>query len=95
MHKDSEGAHFVSTRSGLIKWLDAFFGGSFVGPAQILPIGKQEDTYSCGISVINAMDHAVSKAPLFTHETRNQHRISYFMHILQVILNAVRETIVF
>jgi len=47
-----------------------------------IPIGLQLDCYSCGICVMNAMEHALFQVPLFTGNDRHRLRIQYFVNLV-------------
>ena len=97
----SKGADLKSLRRGLQNWLPRIFKqqtkgrgkarskGAFKDMGQVLPIGKQADTNSCGVCVINAMAHVALNAPLFTHSQRNHHRIRYFVDMVGYLLDNV------
>lgn len=55
-----------------------------------LPIGQQKDGHSCGICVVNAIEHAMSDVPLFTDADRYHLRIWYFVEAVKYLLNNVR-----
>jgi hypothetical protein len=55
-----------------------------------LAIGTQDDGYSCGICVMNAIDHAIYKVPLFTNDMRHALRVSYFVKLTNYVLYDVR-----
>jgi hypothetical protein len=78
-------------RKRLSTWLTHVFGGSFKDLGSTLSIGKQNDEHSCGICVINAMEHAVLNTALFTHEDRYTLRIRYFVELAEYVLRNVRK----
>lgn len=66
------------------------YGFPFRDEGRSLPIGRQDDGYSCGICVINAMEHAVFAAGLFTPAKRHSLRVRYFTEIARHLLGEVR-----
>jgi hypothetical protein len=77
---------------GLEGWLNVTFGAGFKDLGKTLPIGRQADSYSCGICVINAIEHAMFGVPLFTDSDRHHLRIQYFVGAVKHLLNDVRIT---
>ena len=73
----------------LIKWLADVFGGRFTLRKESLPTGRQQDSYSCGICVMNAMDHAAFDVPLFTPRDRHRFRIQYFIDLVKYLYDHV------
>ena len=63
--------------------------GPFKNLGDTLPIGQQKDTHSCGICVMNAMEHVVFGAPLFTARTRESLRIRYFSELVTYLTTNV------
>jgi len=96
-----KGEDLEALRRGLRIWLPRIFKqqtkvkgkgkakGAFTDLGQILPIGKQADTNSCGVCVLNAMAHVALDAPLFIHSQRNHHRIRYFVDMVGYLLDNV------
>ena len=76
---------------GLSKWLKAVFGTSFRDGGRTFAIGKQEDGHSCGICVINSIEHELFGTALFTHSSRNILRIHYFTEVIRFLLREVRK----
>ena len=76
--------------SGLQTWLKAIFGTSFKNNGSTFKIGRQEDGHSCGICVINSLEHELFGTPLFTHKIRNTLRICYFIETMEFLLKDVR-----
>lgn len=75
---------------GLDKWLKAIFGVRFTDRGQTFAVGTQEDGHSCGICVINSLEHELFGAALFTHSSRNALRIHYFTEVIKFLLKEVR-----
>ena len=71
-------------------WLGRIFDRRFVLQTQAFPIGIQDDGSSCGICVMNAMEHLVFNVELFTHETRFLHRVRYFVELVKYTCDQVR-----
>jgi len=74
---------------GLANWLSVMFGASFEDLGNTLPIGRQEDAHSCGICVVNAMEHAMFGVPLFRDRDRYGLRVWYFVEVVEYLLNNV------
>ena len=74
---------------GLGKWLYRVFGSAFTDGKQTLSIGKQGNSYSCGICVLNAIEHAVCNTPLFTDAQRHTLRVAYFKRLMGYLLRDV------
>ena len=91
---DSLGAQIPSTDlqrtcRGLENWLSVAFGVPFRDLGNTLPVGRQKDGHSCGVCVINAMEHAMFGVPLFTDEDRFRLRIRYFVEAINYLLDKV------
>ena len=82
-------AKYKPLRTRLQAWLERAFGGQFVDKGNSLPIGWQRDDSSCGICVLNAMEHAAFGVPLFQHEDRFGLRIRYFVVMARYALGQV------
>ncbi|KAF9779588.1 hypothetical protein BJ322DRAFT_1167867 [Thelephora terrestris] len=82
-------AELQQIRRGLTNWLSVVFGVSFADLGNALPIGQQEDGHSCGICVINAIEHAIFNVPLFTDENRYRLRVQYFVEAVKYLLENV------
>jgi hypothetical protein len=76
-------------RTRLRAWLGRLFGGTFEDQGNSLPIGLQQDGNSCGICVLNAMEHAVFGVPLFRHEGRLGLHVRYFVAMTKYALGEV------
>lgn len=74
---------------GLEHWTSTLFYRKFNNCGQILPIGVQRDGISCGICVLNALEHVLFGAPLFTQKRRNFLRVQYFTDIAKSLLDHV------
>ena len=83
---DTEVQH---VRRGLANWLKAVFGSAFKDLGSTFLIGRQEDGHSCGICVVNAIEHAMFGAPLFTDGDRYRLRVRYFVEAIKYLLNDV------
>ena len=73
----------------LIKWLNDVFGPRFTLRTEPLPTGRQQDGYSCGVCVMNAMEHAAFNITLFTPKDRHRLRIRYFIHFVRFLYDDV------
>lgn len=80
----------VANTSWAGKSLSVVFGATFEDLGNTLPIGQQEDSYSCGICVVNTMEHMMFGAPLFTDRDRYCLRVQYFLEAVKYLLNDVR-----
>ena len=76
--------------SGLEKWLRAMFNIPFKVKGTTFAIGKQDDGHSCGICVINSLEHDLFGTVLFTYSNRNILRICYFTEAIKFLLKGVR-----
>jgi len=88
-------------RRGLSNWLPRAFEkkgkkgkkgkgkGDFTDLGGVLPIGTQNDGYSCGICVINAMEYAIFDVPLFKATDRFTLRVHYFLELVAFLLDNV------
>jgi len=74
---------------GLENWLSAMFGVQFEDQGNTLPTGRQTDGHSCGVCVINAMEHAIFGVPLFADRDRYRLRVQYFVEAAKYLLNNV------
>lgn len=74
---------------GLDRWTNTDFHRSFKNLGESLPIGTQQDGISCGICVLNALEHALLNVPLFTHNRRNLLRVEHFAKIAKFLLGHV------
>ena len=57
---------FDALHQGLCKWL----GSIYKSKDASFTIGKQQDRSSCGVCMLNAMEHAMLGIALFTHADR-------------------------
>lgn len=76
-------------RRGLENWLDAGFGAPYKDMGNTFLIGKQEDGHSCGICVVNAIEHGMFGVPLFTNKDRYALRVQYFVGVVKYLLDNV------
>ena len=63
----------------------AVFGAKFEDLGNALPIGRQSDGHSCGICVVNAVEHAIFGAPLFIDRNRYNLRTRYFVEAVKYL----------
>ena len=77
---------------GLDRWTTTSFYHSFKNLGHSLPIGTQQDGISCGVCIMNALEHMLFNVPLFTHKRRNLLRVEYFMKITKLLLDQVSIT---
>ena len=66
------------------------FKKSLHGAGRVLEIGRQQDSDSCGICVVNSIERYLFGATLFTHTKRSSFRIYYFTKAMEFLLNGVR-----
>lgn len=76
-------------RRGLEKWLSSGFGGRFKDFGNTLPTGRQTDGHSCGVCVINAMEHAIFGVPLFADRDHYRLHVRYFVGVTKYLLDNV------
>ena len=91
---DSLGNRVPSTelqhiRHGLENWLNGGFWGSFEDLGNTFLIGQQQDGYSCGICVVNAIEHAMFNVPLFTDQDCYILRVRYFVEAVGYLVDNV------
>ena len=77
---------------GLERWTNSLFYTRFKNAGKVLPIGTQEDGISCGVCVLNALEHEIFDTPLFTHDRRNILRLQYFLDTMKLLLDHVSKT---
>ena len=70
--------------------MKAIFYVSFEAKDPTFTIGKQKDGHSCGICVINLLEHELFGTTLFIHSSRNILRIHYFTETAKFLLKEVR-----
>ena len=75
--------------NGLDHWTRILFHVRFKNIGSVMPIGIQEDTVSCGVCVLNALEHAVLNTRLFTQNHRNNLRVQYFTDIVGLLSDHV------
>jgi len=63
------------------------FKKSFRSTGRTLEIGHQQDGSSCGIYVVNSIEHHMFGTPLFTHDERNTFRVYYFTKTVELMLS--------
>lgn len=78
---------------GIEKWGRVLFKKSFHNTGKTLEIGRQKDSSSCGICVVNSIERCMFGAPLFTHNERNALRVYYFTRAVEFLVDGVRFTI--
>jgi len=91
MSVDLYADHIAAVARGLERWTEAAFGTRFanVGRGKDYKIGRQPDTHSCGICVINAIKAAIHGDNLFTAETSSKHRLEHFNEAANYLLRKV------
>ena len=77
---------------GLDRWTKTLFYAPFRNAGESLPIGTQQDGISCGICVLNGLEHEIFGARLFTHDRRNVLRVQYFVDVMKLLLDRVSMT---
>lgn len=73
--------------NGIQLWTEAVFGTRFVQATDPYTIGTQQDTYSCGVCVINAIKAYIHGGAIFTHATRSKHRLEHFIEASNYLLD--------
>lgn len=79
MRSNSFPAHLASVKSGIEAWTEAVFGHRFQSKGKKYPMEEQDDANSCGVCVISAFNVVIHQARPFTHESRCQLRLEYFI----------------
>lgn len=77
--------------TGLARWLNQVFNRKFEDLGRRLPTGRQADSNSCGICVLNAMECLVIGGTLFTQEEAIALRTRYFSEIVEHLLEHVSD----
>jgi hypothetical protein len=75
--------------AALREWLEPALGAEFEGNGRTLPIGSQNDGNSCGVCVLNAIDHAIFGTALFRPGDRHLVR----MNLFAMLAGHLRETV--
>ncbi|KAH7912046.1 hypothetical protein BJ138DRAFT_1112718 [Hygrophoropsis aurantiaca] len=73
-------------------WLKGEFGAPFREDQDSLKHGIQEDSFSCGICVVNTIAHNLFGDELFRHSRRYAMRISLFTQLAQSQLDTASES---
>jgi len=89
MRVDLYADHIGVVARGIERWTEAAFGTRFVGRGKDYRIGRQPDTHSCGVCVINAIKAAIHGDELFTAETSSKHRLEHFNEAANYLLKTV------
>ncbi|KAJ3002796.1 hypothetical protein NUW54_g5652 [Trametes sanguinea] len=71
------------TRSSILAWLKADFGGRWIDGGYNLAIGTQRDNTSCGVYAENAIAHRIFGDPLIEHGTQDRERMDLFIAIVR------------
>ena len=74
---------------GLERWLGDFRRGPVSNGGRRFKIGRQADGGSCGVCILNAMDHSMFKTEIFTHQCRALVRMELFSKLVQHLLENV------
>lgn len=74
---------------GLDRWTKMNYHVSFKNMGRVMPIGTQQDTISCGVCVLNALENATLGVDLFTHNRRNNLRMHCFKKIMGLLVDSV------
>jgi hypothetical protein len=69
------------------RWCVREFG--FKPELRELPHGKQVNSNTCGYACINTIEHYIERVPLYTHQTRYEHRIRTFVRLIQLMIEQV------
>ena len=68
-----------NTRVAIRNWLEATIDVTVEDEANTLDIAFQGDVYSCGICVLNAIEHIIFNHELLTAGSCPEHRLRYFL----------------
>ena len=71
-------AALADLESALRGWLEPVLSVEFVSNGRTLPIGSQDDGGSCGVCVLNAIDHVIFGTALFRPGDRHLVRMNLF-----------------
>lgn len=74
---------------GIERWGQVVLKRSFHNTGKSLKIGHQNDTNSCGICVVNCIEHHMFGAPLFTDGEQNSLCVHYFTRAVKLLVNEV------
>ena len=74
---------------GLDRWTGIPFYSSFKNVGEVLPIRTQNDGISCGVCVLNALEHEMFNTWLFTHDIRDVLRVQYFTDVMTLLIDHV------
>jgi hypothetical protein len=86
MYKSSQ---MTNIAEGLKRWLGMTHGHGVTEAIVEGHCGLQDDMNSCGVCVINVMDHAMCGADLFIHQRRFEWRMEYFATLIAFTLEKV------
>ena len=75
------------TIRGLENWLGVVFEVPFKDVGNTFPIGRQEDGHSCGICIVNAIESAMFRVPLFTDKDCYALCVQYFVDAVEYLLD--------
>jgi hypothetical protein len=75
--------------TALRTWLNAVYGGASRSVGRKFTIGTQDDGSSCGVCVMNAMDHAMFGQALFTQADRHLVRMGLFAKLAGHLVDMV------
>ena len=89
LNDKSRGAALKPLYAGLEKWLSKMYPGTWTDDGMKFKIGKQQDSSSCGVCVLNAMDHAMRKKGLFQDARRHLFRIDLFIKLISYLIDKV------
>ncbi|KAG9098220.1 hypothetical protein FS749_004343 [Ceratobasidium sp. UAMH 11750] len=70
-------------------WIERAFGQKFVVRFD-LPVGRQEDSYSCGVFAISALATRSMETAILTHEERHLARASSFLNVVELHLKVIQ-----
>ena len=89
LHRANDKGDVPALRAGLEIWLSSVFNAPFKWRGRRLQIRQQTDSYSCGIFVMNAMEHTMFNRPIFGPEEKHNIRIRYFTELVEYVLELV------
>ena len=87
LHHANDKGDIPALCAGLEIWLSSVFNAPFKWRGRRLQIGQQTDSYSCGIFVMNVMEHAMFNRPIFGPEEKHDIHIRYFTELVEYVLD--------
>ena len=88
MDRRAEAINLITGLMGM-GWLNQTFGGKFKHLGRRFLIGKQHDDRSCGLFVLNSMEHAMSGVKVLENKDSNLLRMDYFAKLAKYVCDRV------